>query len=65
MDVACPGFTGDCLETLEEIAMEGRADFLAAGGTDFRYIPCLNDDQEWIAALGAIAERNLAGWPTR
>jgi len=65
VDVVCPGFTGDCLETLEEIGIEGRQAFLASGGKDFHYIPCLNDDDAWIAALGAIAERNLAGWPTR
>ena len=65
VDVVCPGFTGDCLETLEEIAMEGRQAFLSAGGKEFHYIPCLNDDTAWIAALGAIAERHLAGWPTK
>jgi len=65
VDVACPGFTGDCLETLEEIAMEGRRAFLDAGGKAFHYIPCLNDEPGWIAALGALAERHLAGWPTR
>jgi ferrochelatase len=65
VDVVCPGFTGDCLETLEEIAMEVRQAFLTAGGKEFHYIPCLNDDANWIGALGAIAERNLAGWPTR
>ena len=65
VDVVCPGFTGDCLETLEEIGMEGKHAFLAAGGKEFRYIPCLNDDPAWIAALGAITERHLAGWPTR
>lgn len=65
VDVMCPGFTGDCLETLEEIAMEGRQAFLAAGGKAFQYIPCLNDDDAWIAALGALAQRNLAGWPTQ
>ena len=65
VDVVCPGFTGDCLETLEEIAIEGRQAFLASGGKDFHYIPCLNDEAAWIAALGAVAERNLAGWPTR
>jgi ferrochelatase len=65
VDVVCPGFTGDCLETLEEIAMEGRQAFLSAGGKEFHYIPCLNDDPAWIAALGAIAERHLAGWPTK
>jgi ferrochelatase len=65
VDVACPGFTSDCLETLEEIAQEGRAAFLAAGGKDFHYIPCLNDETDWIAALGGITEQNLAGWPTK
>jgi len=62
--VVCPGFTTDCLETLEEIAQEGRDAFLAAGGSAFHYIPCLNDETEWIHALGGIAVRNLAGWPT-
>lgn len=65
VDVVCPGFTSDCLETLEEIAQEGRDAFLAAGGKEFRYIPCLNDDDDWIAALGAIAQQHLAGWPTQ
>jgi ferrochelatase len=65
VDAVCPGFTGDCLETLEEIAMEGRQAFLTSGGKEFHYIPCLNDDPAWIAALTALAERHLAGWPTR
>jgi ferrochelatase len=65
VDVLCPGFTGDCLETLEEIAMEAKRDFLAAGGADFHYIPCLNESPDWIHALAAIAERHLNGWPTR
>lgn len=65
VDVVCPGFTGDCLETLEEIAMEGRDAFLSAGGKSYHYIPCLNDDPAWIAALGAIAEKHLSGWPTK
>jgi ferrochelatase len=65
VDVVCPGFTGDCLETLEEIGMEGRQAFLAAGGKQFQYIPCLNDDPAWIAALGTVTQRHLAGWPTR
>lgn len=64
VDVVCPGFTSDCLETLEEIAMEGRATFLTAGGKEFRYIPCLNDDTRWIGALGELAQRHLAGWDT-
>ncbi|HVZ43468.1 MAG TPA: ferrochelatase [Ramlibacter sp.] len=64
VDVACPGFTSDCLETLEEIAMEGRQGFLTSGGREFHYIPCLNDDTDWIAALGNIALSHLGGWPT-
>ncbi|ODU07789.1 MAG: ferrochelatase [Rubrivivax sp. SCN 71-131] len=65
VDVVCPGFAADCLETLEEIAQEGRAAFLAAGGKALHYIPCLNDDAAWIDALAALAERHLAGWDTR
>lgn len=65
VDVMCPGFPADCLETLEEIAMEGRDAFLEAGGKTFHYIPCLNDSNVWITALAAIADRHLAGWPTR
>ncbi len=64
VDVMCPGFTSDCLETLEEIDQEARAAYLAAGGESFHYIPCLNDQHEWIAALSAIALRHLQGWPT-
>jgi ferrochelatase len=65
VEVVCPGFPGDCLETLEEIAMEGRDAFLASGGKEFRYIPCLNADAQWIAALGNLALRHLGGWPTQ
>ena len=65
VDVACPGFTSDCLETLEEIAQEARDAFLLAGGQAFHYIPCVNDEPAWIGALGAIAVAHLAGWPTR
>lgn len=65
VDVICPGFTSDCIETLEEIDQEARAAFLAAGGRTFHYIPCLNDDVSWLRALADIAERHLAGWPTR
>lgn len=63
-DVVCPGFTGDCIETLEEIDQEARAAFLTAGGQTFHYIPCLNDTPVWLRALADIAERHLAGWPT-
>jgi protoporphyrin/coproporphyrin ferrochelatase len=62
VDVICPGFVADCLETLEEIAQEARDAFLAAGGQAFRYIPCLNDQHAWIAALAAIVQRHLQGW---
>jgi ferrochelatase len=65
VDVICPGFVGDCLETLEEIAMEAKHDFLAAGGAEFHYIPCLNEHPGWIHALAGIAEQHLAGWSTR
>ncbi len=65
VDLICPGFACDCLETLEEIAIEGRDAFLAAGGKEFNYIPCLNDQHEWIAALTAIALQHLQGWDTR
>jgi ferrochelatase len=65
VDVACPGFTSDCLETLEEIAQEGREAFLHAGGREFHYIPCLNDAPAWIEAMGQLAQRQLAGWPTQ
>jgi len=64
VDVFCPGFVADCLETLEEIDQEARAAFLAAGGKEFGYIPCLNDQHEGIAALAAIAIEHMAGWPT-
>ncbi|MFT4195956.1 ferrochelatase [Ottowia sp.] len=65
VDVICPGFTADCLETLEEIAMENRDAFLAAGGREFHYIPCLNDHPSWLAALAEIVQTHLQGWPTR
>lgn len=59
VDVICPGFVADCLETLEEIAMECRAAFLAAGGKEFRYIPCLNERHEWIETLAALVKAGL------
>ncbi len=65
VDVVCPGFTSDCLETLEEINMEARHAFLHAGGQQFQYIPCVNDSPEWIRALTDLAERHLQGWPTK
>lgn len=65
VDVICPGFVADCLETLEEIALEGKALFLSAGGTEYHYIPALNEAPQWIEALANLAERHLQGWPTR
>ena len=64
VDVVCPGFTSDCLETLEEIGIEARHAFLHAGGKEFHYIACLNDDPAWITALCELTQRHLAGWPT-
>lgn len=63
VDVICPGFVADCLETLEEIAIEGKSAFLAAGGKEFHYIPCLNERADWIAALGELALAHMGGWP--
>ena len=60
--VICPGFALDCLETLEEIGIEGRKLFLDAGGGEFRLLPCLNERADWIEALGAIAGQHLLGW---
>jgi protoporphyrin/coproporphyrin ferrochelatase len=62
VDVVCPGFVADCLETLEEIAVEGRAAFLTAGGKSFHYIPCLNDSHEGMLALTQLALRHMQGW---
>jgi len=62
VDVICPGFSADCLETLEEIGVENRHAFLAAGGESFHYIPALNDRADHIQTLVALAERHLAGW---
>ncbi|SCK25359.1 ferrochelatase [Vogesella sp. LIG4] len=64
LDIICPGFAGDCLETLEEIAMEGKTLFLAAGGKEYRYIPCLNERPDWVAALADLVLGNLGGWIT-
>ncbi len=62
VDVMCPGFVSDCLETLEEIAMENKAAFQRAGGGEFHYIACLNERDGWIRALTEIALGNLQGW---
>ena len=62
VDIVCPGFVGDCLETLEEIAMEVKAAFLEDGGSQFHYIECLNDSPAWIDGLHAIALQHMGGW---
>ncbi|MGQ9685637.1 MAG: ferrochelatase [Thiobacillaceae bacterium] len=62
VDVICPGFVADCLETLEEIAMEGKTTFLNAGGGEYRYIPALNARPLWIDALADLTLTHLAGW---
>lgn len=64
VDVVCPGFVADCLETLEEIGIEGRKTFLDAGGREFHLLPCLNERADWIDALAVVARQHLEGWPT-
>jgi ferrochelatase len=65
VDILCPGFTSDCLETLEEISREARPDFLSSGGTEYHYIDCLNEAPAGITALAEVCEQHLAGWPTK
>lgn len=63
LTVVCPGFAVDCLETLEEIAMEGRDEFIAAGGEAFDYVPCLNDSEQHTSLMVEKIITNGAGWP--
>jgi ferrochelatase len=63
LDVACPGFAVDCLETLEEIAMQNRDFFIEAGGETLRYIPALNDSDAQVRSLAALLLRHAQGWP--
>ena len=63
VDVVCPGFAVDCLETREEIALQDTAIYRDAGGAELRYITALNDGPGHVAALAAIARRHLHGWP--
>ena len=58
----CPGFTADCLETLDEIGREGAEQFSSGGGQQFHLVPCLNDHPAWLDAMAAIARQELAGW---
>jgi ferrochelatase len=62
MAVAAPGFSADCLETLEELAIRGRDTFVEAGGTDFAALACLNDGPPGMAMLERLVRRELAGW---
>ena len=62
VDVVCPGFSADCLETLEEVAILGRESFVAAGGGQLRYIPALNAGERHIEALAALVERTISDW---
>ena len=62
VDIFCPGFPADCLETLEEIAMEGKEIFHNAGGNEYFAIPCMNTHQDWILAMEKIVEENIQGW---
>lgn len=63
VDLICPGFAADCLETLEENDMLNHERFLAAGGSEFHYIPCLNDRTDHMRALAELIRQHLAGWP--
>lgn len=63
VDVVCPGFSADCLETIEEIGMENRDAFLNAGGEAFHYIPALNDRDDHVQALASLVQKHTAGWP--
>ena len=63
IDVCCPAFSADCLETIEEISGENREYFEEHGGKRFRYIPCLNDHPDHVRFLGGLIERHAQGWP--
>ena len=63
VDVICPGFATDCLETLEEIAIEAKSEFLSAGGKQFHYIACLNGAPAFITALADLVQQQMQGWP--
>ena len=60
--IAAPGFSADCLETLEELAIRGREQFIAAGGADFAALACLNDSEAGMTMLEALVRRDLSGW---
>lgn len=64
VDVICPGFSADCLETIDEIGRENREEFEEAGGGRYRFLPCLNDDPAHIEALADVALKEMSGWTT-
>ncbi len=63
VDIVCPGFSADCLETLEEMAMLNRGVFLEAGGEKYHYIPALNDRDDHMQALADLVKKHTQGWP--
>ena len=63
LDVLCPGFAADCLETLEETAMQNRDIFREAGGGDLHYIPALNARDDHVTFLARLVEKHSGGWP--
>ena len=62
IDVVCPGFAADCLETLEEIAMQNNEFYVEAGGESLRYIPALNSQQSHISFLSELINENISDW---
>ncbi len=65
VDIVCPGFAADCLETLEEIDQQNREVFLGAGGERYQYIPCLNDDPDHIELMAELVAASTSGWAER
>jgi ferrochelatase len=60
--IAAPGFSADCLETIEELGIRGREEFIGAGGTHFARLDCLNDSDDGMVMIEALVRRELAGW---
>ena len=65
MDIFSPGFASDCLETIEELGIENKENFLKNGGKNYNLIPCLNDSQYFISAISDIILENTAHWNSR